>query len=846
MSENVMPESATFSSNMGENRNVPPSNLVPRTPPVGFQQPQRPQFDNQPPRSPQPRFPPNSSPRFAARAPEFQQRPPFPPPQQQQQQLNQDPRIRFPTQSPILQRPPAFGPSGGRPPGPIGQRPGSATIRPLLPQDPSYKPQNADPKGNLNGDIPKPPNLNTVTNNPRESVDKMEEKLNRRNEELKNQTPVKQDDGIFIQNSEKELATNVNKIREGIAERSYQRQQSLNPTPENRKADESRKELHKSMSLVQEPDDALSNQNQKSNNHSSRNSTRTEIKDHFSPSKQQEDRKNDSDSLQSKNDSQKLSEVLIKEPKQPEDPSTEVPKTMPLKEEHKKSMDDLKSSQQPDKSKIIHQTSVEVKDKTRPQSGAVIESLKKNENISDTEEFFKRKDEHKPASREDNETYRRKDDHFRPPSRGDTTDSSKRKDDLLIKQKDDPKGTHNKLTSELSKQKEDSRPSSRSSEEPPKKGNVTRPSSRPSSRLSTAAEEKGKLPTGKGSEGFSPEKKTKIEITVPSPERNQTKHKPTIEKYEKHVAQRPTSLRRSDSYKNSMGSTNLLKPDGDNDSGVDESTQGNDTRNTDNHHKSNKKSSKIPSPKASSTPTKEKSIVKGSKSPSLKSPGDVSGATTPGGSEKKKVPMNKVQVGSAPSPNLKEVKSKIGSLSNASYKPGGGQVKIENRKLNFEAKPKIAAKNEAYVPHGGEKKIISQKLQWNAKSKIGSLENATHKPKGGDKKIESVKLDFKEKAKPKVGSKDNMKYVPGGGDIKKKEDVNIENKKLDIKAQSKVGSLDNVKHRPGGGEKKIFDDKDYIRQMSGNSLTTSLTNSQTSSQADVREPTSDENLNKHH
>jgi microtubule-associated protein tau len=68
--------------------------------------------------------------------------------------------------------------------------------------------------------------------------------------------------------------------------------------------------------------------------------------------------------------------------------------------------------------------------------------------------------------------------------------------------------------------------------------------------------------------------------------------------------------------------------------------------------------------------------------------------------------MNKVQVGSAPSPNLKTVRSKIGSLDNASYKPGGGKVKIENRKLDFsKTQPKIAAKNETYVPGGGDKKV---------------------------------------------------------------------------------------------------------------------------------------------
>lgn len=70
------------------------------------------------------------------------------------------------------------------------------------------------------------------------------------------------------------------------------------------------------------------------------------------------------------------------------------------------------------------------------------------------------------------------------------------------------------------------------------------------------------------------------------------------------------------------------------------------------------------------------------------------------------VPMNKIQVGAAPSPNLKSVKSKIGSMDNATYKPGGGKVKIENRKLDFsKAQPKIAAKNDKYAPSGGDKKV---------------------------------------------------------------------------------------------------------------------------------------------
>lgn len=67
--------------------------------------------------------------------------------------------------------------------------------------------------------------------------------------------------------------------------------------------------------------------------------------------------------------------------------------------------------------------------------------------------------------------------------------------------------------------------------------------------------------------------------------------------------------------------------------------------------------------------------------------------------------MNKIQVGNAPSPNLKQVRSKIGSLENAAHKPGGGNIKIETKKLEFKVTPRIEAKNEKYIPKGGEKKV---------------------------------------------------------------------------------------------------------------------------------------------
>lgn len=45
------------------------------------------------------------------------------------------------------------------------------------------------------------------------------------------------------------------------------------------------------------------------------------------------------------------------------------------------------------------------------------------------------------------------------------------------------------------------------------------------------------------------------------------------------------------------------------------------------------------------------------------------------------------------------------------YQSGGGQVKIESKKLDFKAAPKIEAKNEAYKPKGGDKKVgFDQKI----------------------------------------------------------------------------------------------------------------------------------------
>lgn len=144
------------------------------------------------------------------------------------------------------------------------------------------------------------------------------------------------------------------------------------------------------------------------------------------------------------------------------------------------------------------------------------------------------------------------------------------------------------------------------------------------------------------------------------------------------------------------------------------------------------------------------------------------------------------------------VQSKIGSKDNITHKPGGGNIKIENKRLSFleTAKPKVGSLDKVdHKPGGGDKKITDEKIEWECRAKIGSKDNLTYKPGGGDKKILDEKVEWS--AQPKVGSKDNITHKPGGGDKK------IEEQKLEWKVEAKVGSKDNLKHSPGGGVIKI-------------------------------------------
>ncbi|XP_030257305.1 microtubule-associated protein tau isoform X5 [Sparus aurata] len=134
----------------------------------------------------------------------------------------------------------------------------------------------------------------------------------------------------------------------------------------------------------------------------------------------------------------------------------------------------------------------------------------------------------------------------------------------------------------------------------------------------------------------------------------------------------------------------------------------------------------------------------------------------------------------APMPDLKGVKSKIGSTDNIKHQPGGGKVQILDKKVDLS----------------------------NVQARCGSKDNIKHTPGGGKAsqvQIVHKKIDLSN-VQSKCGSKVNIRHKPGGGNIE------IKNEKLEFKVQSKIGSLDNIGHVPGGGQRKIESHKLSFRE----------------------------------
>ncbi|KAJ0009451.1 hypothetical protein NQD34_001153 [Periophthalmus magnuspinnatus] len=145
--------------------------------------------------------------------------------------------------------------------------------------------------------------------------------------------------------------------------------------------------------------------------------------------------------------------------------------------------------------------------------------------------------------------------------------------------------------------------------------------------------------------------------------------------------------------------------------------------------------------------------------------------------------QRQLKVINQPLPDVKNVKSKIGSTANLKHQPKGGQVMIPSVKLDFSHVQAKCGSLDKVHHHagGGNIQIQTKKIDLShVTSKCGSMSNIHHKPGGGQVKIDNVKLDFKDKALPKVGSLDNASHTPGGGNVM------IENHKLMFRETAKA------------------------------------------------------------
>ncbi|XP_039702744.1 microtubule-associated protein tau isoform X2 [Pteropus medius] len=144
---------------------------------------------------------------------------------------------------------------------------------------------------------------------------------------------------------------------------------------------------------------------------------------------------------------------------------------------------------------------------------------------------------------------------------------------------------------------------------------------------------------------------------------------------------------------------------------------------------------------------------------------------------------SRLQTAPVPMPDLKNIRSKVGSTENLKHQPGGGKVQIINKKLDLSnVQSKCGSKdNIKHVPGGGSVQIVYKPVDLSkVTSKCGSLGNIHHKPGGGQVEVKSEKLDFKDRVQSKIGSLDNITHVPGGGNKK------IETHKLTFRENAKA------------------------------------------------------------
>ncbi|XP_051784906.1 uncharacterized protein LOC114653784 isoform X3 [Erpetoichthys calabaricus] len=192
-----------------------------------------------------------------------------------------------------------------------------------------------------------------------------------------------------------------------------------------------------------------------------------------------------------------------------------------------------------------------------------------------------------------------------------------------------------------------------------------------------------------------------------------------------------------------------------------------------------------------------------------------------------------------PTPDVKNVKSKIGSTDNIKHQPGGGKATVTDKSreskgpkkddpltVNQISKNSIVKNQSSPKQSIGKVQIVSKKIDYShVTSRCGSKDNIKHIPGGGNVQILNKKVDLS-KITSKCGSKDNIKHKPGGGEVK------IQTHKADFKekAHSKIGSLDNLGHAPGGGNIKAEGEEETtvgVLVPPGGALTEALAGSKT-------------------
>ncbi|XP_040211246.1 microtubule-associated protein 4 isoform X5 [Rana temporaria] len=189
-------------------------------------------------------------------------------------------------------------------------------------------------------------------------------------------------------------------------------------------------------------------------------------------------------------------------------------------------------------------------------------------------------------------------------------------------------------------------------------------------------------------------------------------------------------------------------------------------------------------------------------------------------------------------PDLKGVRSKIGSTDNLKHQPGGGkQAKVEKKPVPAStarkpvplAAPKPAAskpadtKETAQKQSNGKVQIVSKKANYShVQSKCGSKDNIKHVPGGGNEIQSLVKVT--NSTKPSAGA---ARPPASSSNKTGSANVQITNKKMDIsKAAAKYGSKPVTKHKTG-----VADGKSEV-----NSKKTEVTKPQDSTKENEGEP----------